>query len=59
VRIINSFENFEFDVLIFDVDDDTGKSEDLACYLSAVVNKQWTKDCKLGQGNLATKVLSK
>ena len=32
VQITNNFENFEFDVLVFDVDDNTGKSPDFDCY---------------------------
>ena len=48
VGITNNYENYNFDILIFEVDDD-GKSEDLECYKTAVFNKEYTKDCNFGQ----------
>ena len=45
VHITNNFENFKFDVLIFDVDEKTGKNEDFECYKSAVITKSWRKGC--------------
>ena len=32
VHITNNFENFKFDVFVFEVDQETGKSEDYECY---------------------------
>ena len=32
VHITNNFENFKFDVFIFEVDEKSGKSEDFECY---------------------------
>ena len=45
VHITNNFENFKFDVLIFDVDEKTGKNEDFECYKAAVITKSWRKGC--------------
>ena len=38
LQITNRFENFEFDVLVFDVDDETGQSKDFDCYTKAVAD---------------------
>ena len=61
LQITNRFENFEFDLLIFDVDDDTGESKDLNCYKEAVhrckkeYKCKW--DCDFGQTEHKTDVL--
>lgn len=43
--ITNNFQNFEFDILVFDVVD--GTSADLECYKQAVYDANWQKDCGL------------
>ena len=48
VTITNNFENFKFDVLVFEVDDDTQTSKDYECYKQAVFAKKWNTDCKFG-----------
>jgi hypothetical protein len=47
VGITNNFQNFEFDILVFDVVD--GTSADLECYKQAVFDSDWEKDCSLEQ----------
>ena len=53
----NKFENYKFDVLIFDVDDETGESADLTCYLQAVQSQEYNTDCKFGSGKLKSQML--
>jgi len=36
VQVTNKFENYKFDVLIFDIDDKTGESPDLTCYIEVI-----------------------
>ena len=36
VHITNNFENFKFDVFVFDVDEKTGRNEEFECYKKAV-----------------------
>lgn len=57
VKVTNKFENYKFDVLIFDVDDETGESPDLVCYLQAIQKGEYDTDCKFGEGKLKSKML--
>jgi hypothetical protein len=38
-----------YDVFVFEVDEDSGKSEDFECYKSVVYTKLWNSDCKFGR----------
>ena len=40
----NNFENFMFDIIVFEVDD-AGNSVDLDCYKKAVFNRLWDTNC--------------
>ena len=53
IGVTNNFENFKFDMFIFEVNED-GTSEDLECYRNAVHHKNWNVDCDFG--NKGTKV---
>jgi len=41
IAITNNFENFMYDVFVFEVDEDSGKSEDFECYKQVVYTKLW------------------
>ena len=46
VKITNNFENFKFDVFIFEgIDEESRESDDLRCYKEAVSMKNWDKNC--------------
>ena len=49
IQITNKFENYKFDVFIFDVDDETQESPDLTCYLDTVRKSEWHSHCNFGQ----------
>ena len=48
IAITNNFENFQYDVFVFEVDEETGKSQDFECYRAAVFTKLWNTDCNFG-----------
>uniref|UniRef100_A0A7S3IY14 Uncharacterized protein n=1 Tax=Strombidium inclinatum TaxID=197538 RepID=A0A7S3IY14_9SPIT len=54
VRITNNFENFEFDVLIFEVDE-SSKSSAYDCYVEAVSAKNWDPNCDFEKVKVYTK----
>ena len=49
ISITNNFENFQYDVFVFELDEDNGKSEDFECYKSAVYTKLWDSNCNWGE----------
>ena len=61
VHITNNFENFKFDVFVFEVDEETGKSEDYECYKQTVISQNWNKDCKFyakkGDSSVETEII--
>ena len=57
MQITNNFENFDFDVFIFELDAE-GKSVDLDCYKESVFNNNFAKDCQFGQNGVDTEILT-
>ena len=55
IAITNNFENFMYDVFVFEVDEDSGKSEDFECYKQVVYTKLWNSNCKFGE---STKIIT-
>ena len=45
ISITNNFENFKFDMLVFEVDEATGKAPVFDCYQKAVASKKWSTEC--------------
>ena len=56
IGVTNNFENFKFDMFIFDVNED-GTSEDLECYKNAVYHKLWTTNCDFGNKGTKTEII--
>ena len=56
IRITNNFENFKFDLFIFEVNEETGESKDFECYKQAIYSRNWNPDCKFDEAG--TKILT-
>ena len=57
IGITNNFENFQFDIFVFEVDDE-GRSADFDCYKQAVFTKLFNTDCNFGQNGLTTEIFT-
>ena len=57
IQVTNKFENYLFDVFIFDVDEETGESPDFKCYLDAITTQDWNRNCSFGTNGLTTEIL--
>ena len=58
LSITNNFENFMFDILVFELDSEKNTSPDYDCYKKVVNTKMYSSNCRFGESGHKTHVFT-